>query len=287
MTHPNTIQHHYAQVNGIRMHYVRAGAGERLVVLLHGFPQCWYTWRYQIPALAEHYTVIAPDLRGYNETEKPRWGYEMDGLVQDIAELVRVAGYERGTVVGHDWGGVIAWSLAIARPELVERLVTLNTPHPGRFGPGARMSPRQLLRSAYIVLFQIPAVPELVIRLGDYDMVEGFIRKDMVDRRRMSDDDMRFYRQALARPGALHAALTYYRRALLHTGGIFHGTGLHVRAPTMMIWGEPDRYFGSELIKGTGRFVPNLRVEMIPRCSHWVQEEAAPRVTELLLDFLP
>ena len=111
----DTLEHHYVQVNGIRMHYVRAGHGSELVVLLHGFPEFWYSWRYQIPALAEHFTVIAPDLRGYNETEKPRGGYEIRSLVQDIVDLIGALGFEKVHLVGHEWGGMIAWSLAIAR----------------------------------------------------------------------------------------------------------------------------------------------------------------------------
>lgn len=280
------VEHHYVQVNGIRMHYAQSGAGERLIVLLHGFPECWYSWRHQFEALSRYGTVVAPDMRGYNETEKPAWGYELNTLVADIAGLITALGRERAVVVGHDWGGAIAWSLAIARPECIERLAVLNAPHPGRFGPGAGMSTRQLLRSAYIAFFQLPWLPELLLRWDDYIFVERQIRSQIRNRANVSDDDLRIFRQAIARPGALHAALQYYRRGLLHTGGIFHGTGLRVMAPTLLIWGEDDVYLGRELTGGTERFVPNFRLKTIPNCSHWVQQDAPELVNRWLAEFL-
>jgi epoxide hydrolase 4 len=282
---PDDFEHRYAQINGIRMHYVQAGGGDQLVVLLHGFPECWYSWRHQIGPLAERYTVVAPDMRGYNETEKPARGYELDVLVEDVAALIRHLGHERAMVVGHDWGGAIAWAIAIARPALVERLVVLNSPHLGMFGPGAKLSPRQILRSWYIIFFQIPWLPELIIRADEFRFVErGMARQ--IRGAQVSDDEVRFFTQAIARPGALTAAINYYRRGLRKTGGIFKGTGLRVAAPTLLIWGEEDAYLGRELVSGTERFVPNLQVRTIPGCSHWTQQDRPDLVTKWMLQFL-
>jgi epoxide hydrolase 4 len=285
--HPDAFDHRYAQINGIRMHYVQAGSGEQLVVLLHGFPECWYSWRHQIPLLAEQFTVVAPDMRGYNETEKPRHGYELDVLVADIAALIKHLGREKAIVIGHDWGGAIAWAIAIARPELVERLVVMNVPHLGQFGPGKGLSPRQMLRSWYMVFFQIPWLPEALMRATDHRFVRDSLRRDIRNsKQKISDDEIRFFTQAIARPGALTAAINYYRRGLLHTGGIFKGTGLRVAAPTMLIWGEEDAYLGKELVRGTERFVPNLQVRFIPNCSHWVQQDQPEIVNAYLHSFL-
>src|SRR3712207_2391582 len=124
----NMGTHREATLNGVRLHYVEAGTGP-LVLLLHGFPEFWYSWRHQIPALAGRFRVVAPDLRGYNETAKPASGYDVDTLVEDTAALVRALGEERCLLVGHDWGGAIAWETAARHPHLVERLAILNAPH--------------------------------------------------------------------------------------------------------------------------------------------------------------
>src|SRR5262249_33835635 len=148
--------HRHALVGGLRLHYVEAGAGPP-VLLLHGFPEFWYSWRHQLPALAgAGFRAWAPDLRGYNESEKPAGvrNYRVRLLVEDVAGLIRHTGAGRATVVGHDWGGVIAWRLAMDRPELVERLVILNAPHPGAFLRELR-NPAQWLRSAYVLFFQL------------------------------------------------------------------------------------------------------------------------------------
>jgi pimeloyl-ACP methyl ester carboxylesterase len=153
------VEHHYIHVNGIKMHYVKAGQGERLVLLLHGFPEFWYSWRNQIPALSEQFTVVAPDLRGYNETEKPSWGYGIDVLVNDVISLIRELGYEKAIVVGHDWGGAIAWATAIAYPHRVERLIVLNCPHPSIFRKALRTNREQQGRSWYMGFFQLRFAP--------------------------------------------------------------------------------------------------------------------------------
>lgn len=283
---PDDFEHRYAQINGIRMHYVQAGSGQQLVVLLHGFPECWYSWRHQIPALAEQYTVVAPDMRGYNETEKPKHGYELNVLVADIAALIGHLGRERAVVVGHDWGGAIAWSLAISQPALVERLVILNAPHPGCFGPGSGLSLRQLVRSWYILAFQVPLLPELLLRAGDFWLLKRLFHGQIATSTHFREADARFMLQAIARPGALPAAITYYRRGLRFNGGIFKGTGLRVQMPTLLIWAEDDAYLGKELTEKTGTFVPDLRIQYIEHCSHWVQQERPELVNRWVSAFL-
>ncbi len=282
----DTLEHHYVQVNGIRMHYVRAGHGSELVVLLHGFPEFWYSWRYQIPALAEHFTVIAPDLRGYNETEKPRGGYEIRSLVQDIVDLIAALGFEKVHLVGHDWGGMIAWSLAIARPELLERLAVLNLPHPAVFTAALRGNWRQLLRSWYMAFFQLPWLPEAVMRLNQYVLLEQTMRGMAIEKSHFTDQDMHIFQQALARPGALTASLNYYRALPRGSQGLYKGTGMRVQLPTLLIWGENDTALGKELTYGTERYVPDLRIRYVPNCGHFVHEEQPELVNGYLLEFL-
>ncbi|HEU5011336.1 MAG TPA: alpha/beta hydrolase, partial [Roseiflexaceae bacterium] len=277
----------YAQINGIRMHYVQAGHGERLVVLLHGFPEFWYSWRKQIPALAERFTVVAPDLRGYNETEKPRWGYELDVLVNDVGALIQELGFEKAVIVGHDWGGVIAWALAIAYPQWVERLIVLNAPHPAALSEAFGRNWRQMARSWYIGFFQLPWLPEWALSAGNYMGIEQMLRGAAVNPEIFSDEDIRRYKEAIGKPGALTAGLNYYR-ALIQGGtrGLFRGSGLRVNVPTLLIWGEHDIALGKELTYGLDRFVSNLQIVYLPNCSHWVQQECPEAVNHAMLAFL-
>jgi len=293
MLQPRDFEHHYVQLDGIRMHYAQVGHGSKLLVLLHGFPECWWSWRYQLrlfrddPALAAQFTLVAPDMRGYNETDRPSWGYELDVLTQDIVSLIRALGHARAIVAGHDWGGNIAWALAIARPDVVERLIALNIPHPSLFAEGASTNWRQMLRSWYILFFQLPFLPEAAIRRNDYALIERVLRGTAVDKSTFSDQDIAIYKRSIAQPGAATAALNYYR-VLVQQGsrGMFRATGMHVSIPTLLIWGEADTALGKELTYGTERFVPDLRIHYIPNCSHWVQQERPAEVNAAMEDFL-
>lgn len=206
------FQHREARLDGIRLHWVEAGRGP-LVVLLHGFPEFWYSWRVQISALADAgFRVVAPDQRGYNRSEKPRElrAYRMDALAGDVVALIRHLGEERAVVAGHDWGGAVAWHLARRRPEVLDRLVILNAPHPAAYRRALRTSD-QLLRSWYIFFFQLPWLPELAIRAFDYRVLERVLRRDPVRPDAFTDADVARYKEALSRPGALRGALSWYR----------------------------------------------------------------------------
>lgn len=277
------LDHRYLRINGIRMHYVTAGNGP-LIVLLHGFPEFWYAWRKQIPALAKRFTVVAPDLRGYNETDKPNWGYETDVLTADVAELIAGLGYERAHVVGHDWGGGLAWNMAIAYPQRVERLAVLNCPHPKLFAEALRSNPRQMLRSWYMGVFQIPWLPEALFRANNFALMENTFRTMVARKDTFSDEDIARYKEALAKPGALTAAINWYRNGASGLVSVGSSSG-QVDAPTLLIWGEQDTVLGKELTYGTERYVSNLTIKYLPGCSHWTQQECPDEVNKLLLDF--
>ncbi len=280
----STIQHRYAQINGIRMHYAVAGSGPP-VVMLHGFPEFWYGWHKQIPALAERYTVIVPDQRGYGETDKPTWGYEVDVLVQDIIGLIEASGHQRARIVGHDWGGAVAWALAIKFPQRVERLAILNAPHPAIFPAALKTNPRQAMRSMYMGFFQLPWLPEALLSANDYALYAQSLRRSAATPTAFSDEEIERYKDAISTPGALTGALNWYRAAR-RSGGLLRGTGLQVTVPTLLMWGERDSFLGKELIDGTERFVPDLRVLRMPTCSHWLHHEAPEAVNQALVDFL-
>lgn len=278
--------HRYLAVNGIRLHMVEAGAGP-LVVLLHGFPEFWYSWRRQLPALAEAgFHAVALDLRGYNESGKPPnvRAYRIRHLVEDVAALIAVLGERRAHIVGHDWGGAIAWKLAMLRPDLVERLVILNAPHPAAFTRELR-HPAQWLRSHYMLFFQIPWLPECVLAAGDFSLLARTLRREPVARDAFTAEDVDRYKHALARRGALTATLNYYR-ALFRYPAELRRNCRQVVAPTLLIWGERDRYLGVGMTENLTRWVPNLHVVRIPNASHWIQNDAPAQVNELLLKFL-
>ena len=276
----------YVEANGVLFHYVEAGEGP-LLLLLHGFPEFSYSWRHQIPPLAERFHVVAVDLRGYNETAKPRTGYDLRTLVDDTTSLARALGYDTFFLAGHDWGGVIAWATAARHPEAVERLVVLNAPHPTAMARELRSNPSQMRRSWYMAFFQLPGLPEWRIRSNDFAILEKILREQMVHPERMSDEDLERYKEAMRRPRAVECALEYYRtafRAALRDGFAVHD--MRVDVPTQVIWGERDRALGVELLEGLGQWVPDLRVDRIPTASHWVQQDEPELVTELMLDFL-
>ena len=279
--------HHEAVVNGVRLHFVEQGEGP-LVVLLHGFPEFWYSWRHQIPALAEAgFRVIAPDQRGYNTSEKPPGvlSYRIEHLVDDVAALIEHAGESRAVVVGHDWGGAVAWAIAMLRPEVVEKLVVLNAPHPGALQREFRRL-RQLARSWYVFFFQLPWLPEAAIRFGGYRVLDRGMRRETTRPGAFSDEDIAAYKNALAQPGALTAAINYYRAAVRRNPFDSARMLRPIDVPALLIWGERDPYLGIELTEGLERWVPGVRVERIPEASHWVQVDAAERVNELMIEFL-
>ena len=207
-----TLAHHYATVNGIRMHYVESGSGP-LVVLLHGFPSSWYCWRHQIEALAGSYRVIAPDLRGYNETER-KGPYDIETLQRDVIGLIEATGEESAHIVGHDWGAAIAWALAIEHPEAIRTLAICNVPHPVVFQKAIRRNPRQMLRSWYILFFQLPWLPEKLLSARGYrrllDSIVGQCRPET-----FSDDDRAVMLSHLRRQG-LAGGVNWYRAAIRH-----------------------------------------------------------------------
>jgi pimeloyl-ACP methyl ester carboxylesterase len=264
--------------------------------LLHGFPEFWYAWRHQLDPLARAgYRVVAPDLRGYNRSSGPVGvdGYRPDRLVADVRGLIEGLGYGRAAVVGHDWGGAVAWETAIRDPALVSRLAVLNAPHPEAYRRALLRSPEQLLKSWYVFLFQLPWLPERLLEAGDYRLVEGMLADTAVPEA-FSDADVERYKTAMARSGSLSGPINYYR-AIAREGATRQVRSLlpgvetrdaTVRVPTLVVWGERDRALSTDLLDGLDRWVSDLRIERLPAASHWVQADQPERVTELLLGFL-
>lgn len=287
------IRHDYADLDDVRLHYVEAAPAEAadapLVILLHGFPEFWYSWRHQIPALvAAGWRVVAPDMRGYNLSDKPRGvaSYRLEHLSGDVKQLIAHlqdgrAGQDKAVVVGHDWGAAVAWDFAARHPEHLVRLAILNVPHPVAMQRGLKTL-RQLKKSWYILAFQLPWLPEKLAAAGDYKMVRDALQKT-VRPGAMDTADVERYVEAMAQPGALTGAINYYRAAGRDPSSTCVRT---IEAPVLVIWGMQDFALGSELAEPPAKWVPHARVERIAEASHWVQLDAPERVNALLVDFL-
>ena len=271
---------------GVMLEVARAGAG-RPVVLLHGFPENWRSWRHQIPALVNAgRSVLAPNLRGYPESDIPpeRDAYHLRHLVADVAALVRASGFPRITLVGHDWGGVIAWAFARLHPELLDKLVILNAPHPEIYLRKAKRPP-QMFRSWYVLFFLLPGVSEFALSAGKFQAVRDMFRRYPARRETFSELDIDQYVAQLSRPGALTAALNYYR-ANVRLGIGREWQSAIIDVDTLVIWGEQDPALDVGLLEGLDRIVPRVRVHRVPQASHWVQNEVPDEVNRVLVEFV-
>jgi pimeloyl-ACP methyl ester carboxylesterase len=280
------VEHIRVQGDGVELHVAHAGEGPP-VILLHGFPENWKSWHHQIMALSEvGFSVWAPDLRGYNRSEKPagREAYHLRHLIEDVAAIVRATGQARTHIVGHDWGGIIAWTFAGRFPELVDKLVILNAPHMQLYMERVFHFP-QILRSWYVLFFQLPHLPELLISAGNFLIIRTMFRYGPARRAAFSNPAIDEYVEALSKPGALTAALNYYRENL-GSDAMTLARSARTEAETLVIWGERDLALGIELLEGLDAMAPHVQTHRIPDAGHWVQNEAPEEVNQVLLAFL-
>ncbi|WP_445244388.1 alpha/beta fold hydrolase, partial [Microcoleus sp. OTE_8_concoct_300] len=258
-------QHIFVETNNIRLHCVSQGEGE-LVLLLHGFPEFWYSWRHQIPALARHFKVVVPDLRGYNDSDKPASGYDLDTLSADIRGLIASLGYTKAHIVGHDCGGAIAWHIAQKFPETLNRLAILNAPHPQRFLQEMASNLDQIRRSWHILAFQVPGIPEWLIRQNLKDFVQSILQGQAVRKGAFSAEETKIYQAALEKPGVLAAAMNYYQQ-MFHPQRLWNwGQKLEpVTVPTLVLWGEEDAFLSHKLVEGLDRLITApFKLKLVP-----------------------
>ena len=267
-----------------------AGSGDRLLLCLHGFPESAISWRHQItPLVQAGYRVWAPDLRGYAGTTRPAdlAAYRIEALLEDVTALIEAATASHVVLVGHDWGGIIAWLYAMRHPAYVESLVLLNAPHPARFEHELRHW-RQFHRSWYVALFQIPWLPETLLAAGRARVIGAIFEHMLVQPEHLPDDIMRLYRQQACAPGALTAMLNYYRAAL-RGGGAARQRKLGypvIDIPTLVIWGLQDQALARENLDGLEKFVTDLTVVRLENAGHFVHQDDPQRVTYEILSWL-
>lgn len=284
MTDAPLARHKRIRANGIEFHVALAGDDAApLLLCLHGFPECWYSWRHQLRGLAHLFLVAAPDLRGYGETDKPPSGYGIRTLAADAAALVHALGRERAILVGHDWGGLIAYAAAALHPAGFERLVVLNCPHPAAVGRAFR-SLDQLRRSWYIFAIQVPGLFDWRLAKDDASIIPRMFMAGARRRSMLARQDLDELRRAFARPGVVSAALAYYRENLSPLALLRGRMALPpVHQPTLVLHGRDDPFVGPTLFEGHERFFRGpYEIRYIADCGHWTQQEVPDLVNDAL-----
>jgi pimeloyl-ACP methyl ester carboxylesterase len=272
-------------VNGLSLHAVEAGPADGpLLILLHGFPEFWWGWRHQITPLADRgFRVVVPDMRGYNESDAPQevFAFELDTLAADIVALADGYKAHRFRLVGHDWGGIVAWQVAARHPERIERLVVMNAPHPDTWAKGALTHPTQALRSTYVALFQLPWLLEAMLSAFDYaglrPMMERTARPDA-----FKPGELDRYVEAWAHPGSLTAMLNYYRALRERKAG----EPQRIAPRTLILWGEKDRFLELHEAEAGLALCDDARLVTVENATHWLHLEEPDRVNGELVSFL-
>ena len=298
-TEKKMFKDQYVQVNGIRLHVVTAGKGP-LILFLHGFPEFWYEWKDQLAEFGKDHLAVAPDLRGYNLSDKPEAldQYKINVLVEDVRALGdHFSPQKKFILVAHDWGGAVAWAFAIAHPEMLEKLVIVNAPHPGVFGRLLASDAAQQQASQYMLMFRSPQA-EQNLSANDYAWLVSAVLGEGLKNGVFTEQDKQSYINAWSQPGALTGGLNYYRAnqvgppAAGQSPSVAPGSfavnpiALTVKVPTLVIWGEKDTALLTQNLDGLDQFVPQLTVKRIPGGSHWVIHEKRDEVNAAIRGFI-
>ncbi len=289
------LKDQYAEVNGVKLHYVSAGKGP-LIIFLHGFPEFWYEWKNQLEEFGKDHLAVAPDMRGYNLSSKPEPldQYQVKYMVEDVRALAEHLGHKKFILVAHDWGGAIAWSYAIAHPDTLDKLVIINAPHPGVFARELKDNPAQQKASQYMLMFRSEKAEE-TLSANNYAFLVSAVLGSGLKNGTFNEDDKKAYIAAWSQPGALTGGLNYYRAARIgppegetSSSGNFamDPSKLMVNVPTLVIWGEKDTALLTGNLEGLDQFVPKLTIKRIPEGTHWVIHEKPAEVNGYIREFI-
>jgi len=279
--------HKYMKVNGVKIHYVESGDVKKpLLLFVHGWPQFWFVWRNQIEYFNKNYHVVAMDMRGYNDSEKPVGikNYMIGNMVQDIRELVIGLNKEKFTLIGHDWGGVVSWGFARTHPEMLENLILCNMPHLKAFSDARKESWEQALKSWYIVFFQTPVMPELNMLADDMAVFNLFFR-DVPSNK--DPEILEAYKYAYKDFKTWNRTINYYRGTTFKEGIDWMEKGdWTIKVRTLQIFGTGDTAISVTPAKNSSKYVPDYTLELLDGVSHWVQEQEPERVNKLIENFI-
>lgn len=287
----------YADVNGIRLHYVSKGQG-KLLMFVHGFPEFWYEWKNQLEEFGQDYQAVAPDMRGYNLSSKPEGleEYTTRPLIEDLRALAEHLGHRKFILIAHDWGGAVAWNFANRHPDWLEKLIIINAPHMGVFARELANNPEQQQSSQYMLFFRSPEAEQALSANNYAGLWQALTGGDVPTA--FTDDDREKYIEAWSQPGALTGGLNYYRAAPVappklgedaeqESQAVGEGVeNLMIDVPTLVIWGEKDTALRTGNLEGLDEFVPDLTIARIPDGSHWVVHEQPERVNALIRAFI-
>ncbi|MGF1455960.1 MAG: alpha/beta fold hydrolase [Alphaproteobacteria bacterium] len=284
---------HLIEANGLAFETAVMGTGEDLVLCLHGFPETYFSWRHQMPVLAEAgYTVWAPNLRGYGGSSRPKGvdAYRLPTLIEDVAGLYDAAvarGHRPKVLMAHDWGGVIAWFAILRRVRPFERFIVINIPHPACARAGF-LRGGQILKSWYMFFFQLPWLPERLLTADGARAIGRAFTGTAAHKDRFPPEAVQVFRENALIPGAMTAMLNYYRALLGRSDlrRLMAEGPLETDIPTLMIWGENDMALGLHLTEGTGQYVSNLTFRPLPGISHWAQQDDPNTVNALISEWL-
>ncbi|OHD67617.1 MAG: hypothetical protein A2W19_11425 [Spirochaetes bacterium RBG_16_49_21] len=291
------LREDYAEVNGVRLHYVSAGEG-RLIMFLHGFPEFWAEWENQLVEFGKDFQAVAIDLRGYNLSSKPAGvdQYSVNHSAKDVKAFAEHLGHNRFVLVAHDWGGGVAWFFANRYPDMLEKLIIINSPHPMIFARELLNNPAQREASQYMLLLRSPKA-EQILSKNNYDYLLKALTQDQ-SKWKMSEHERTGYIEAWSQPGALTGGLNYYRASPLYPPASAEDEKritaimnldrkvFAVTVPTLVIWGERDTALTIGNLKGLEDYVSDLTIERIPDGSHWVVKEQPERINSLIRKFM-
>jgi len=283
------ITHEYANVNGVNLHYAKVGNGKKLIMFVHGWPEFWYEYKNQLEEFgnSDEYTVIAPDMRGYNLSSKPdsMKEYHVKYMVEDLRQLSEKLGHKKFTLVAHDWGGYIAYSFAIAHPNYLEKLVLINSTHPAIFHRELTQNPDQIKSSKYITNFQ-SLETEKRLSANNFQSLINIVFGNDLKMRNFTEADKQEYLKAWSQPGALTGGLNYYRALVTYNYYVDGTSSYKVNVPTLVIYGEKDTAVLPGQLIGLDQYVPYLTIKRIPDGSHWVIHEQPEIVNKYIKEFI-
>jgi len=273
--------------SGVTLHYVSKGSSDQpMILFVHGFPECWYTWRYQMKYFSDDYRVVAIDQRGYGLSSKPSsvGDYKVEILARDVADVIEQLGYKSCILVGHDWGGVVSWVTAMLYPHLVDKLIIMNVPHPTAYRDNLSLT--QLRRSWYIFFYQVPFIPEMLLQSNDIEIFARiFCEKPMgmINEKNMTTDDLEVFKYTFSQKGTATAAINYYRALFRHQKDY---SKFKLAMPVLIVWGCQDKALGEELADASQKYCSDVRLKKIRNASHWVQQDTPDEVNKYMEDFL-
>ena len=281
------LEEQFITTNGVRLHTVMAGPKSGPpVILLHGFPEFWRGWVKQLPALVDAgCRMIMPDQRGYNLSDKPKGvkNYGVSMLVDDVIGLIDALEYEKVNLVGHDWGAIVAWTLAIKYPERLHRLSIMNAPHPAVMKRFLQRDFEQMRRSWYAMFFQLPWIPEAVLQANNWQRTERSLRRNE-NSKSFTNEDIEKYKEAWSQPDAMTSMLNWYRAAVRSLGLVT--SDMRIKVPTLMMWGIKDVALSHRMARPSMDYCDEGNLILFPEVTHWVQHDAADEVNHYLVDFI-